>query len=132
MHLEVSWWQSAGNGRASLFSDLMKYEIKYAEATRHFHLVGLCISKHPPQGEMSREKWDTGKGKIGTHCITEWQQARCSCELGWKVRESRACDKPPVSVPSNPSTSLISSTEHIFRNRGLLCLSKNQDSQTKL
>lgn len=30
------------------FSDLMKDEIKYPKVIKHFHLVGLCISKHHP------------------------------------------------------------------------------------
>lgn len=136
VYLKVSWWQSAWNRRALMFSDLMKYEIKYIELIRHFHLVGLYISRHPPEDKYQEEDGTQEPGKIETHCILEWQQVRHSYELGWKVRIPRACDNSPGSAPSNLSTNLISSMEHIFMDRGLLCLctchSKSPDSPKKL
>lgn len=136
VYLKVSWWQSTWNRRAFTFSDLMKYEIKYTEVTTHFHLVGLYISRHPPEDKYQEEDGTQEPGKIETHCILEGQQVWHRYELGWKVRIPRACDKSPGSAPSNLSTKLISSMEHIFMDRGLLCLrtghSKSPDSPKKL
>lgn len=46
-----------------MFPDLMKYEIKYAEVTQHFHLVGLYISKHPPEDKCHEKMGHRNKGR---------------------------------------------------------------------
>lgn len=130
VYLKLSWYQLAWNGRALTFSDLTKYEIKYSEVTRHILLVGLCISKHLSGNKCQGKDRTQKQGNI--HCIIEWQQAWHGYKLGWQVRRPHTCDKP-LLAPSNLSTNLISFMQHIFMDRGLLCLcmylSKNPDSK---